>query len=1110
MLHIIEGPAGSGKTTKAYELLLEGADRNRDKTYILVIPEQSSISAQKDIIDKSPHNGILNIDILSFNRLAHRIFESAGGEACELIDDSGKNLIIRYIADDIIDDLSVIKGELKKSGYVAGIRSVISEFMQYGITPEDIPQMVQLTASVSPYLSRKLKDVALIYRKFKEYMGSDFMTREELLVKASAEAKNAAFLKDSILIFDSFTGFTPVQYMFMETLLTRCEEIYVCLTRSDKDGGNSGSRGNLFSLGDTSKERLEAIAERNGGIDVIWLGDDKRHKKTSDISRLGAHIFSLGNEGKSLRDGSVRFGKPEDPYAETARALRGIADLVRDRGYHYRDCGILMGDTALYADIVRSEAANLSIPVYVDQTRHIALNPFTELIRSVIILLKENFSYPSVFHLLRTGLTDIKTSDIDLTENYILATGIKGASAYDRPFKTKAYRGVTEEAAKAAERVRSELYELLQPVRKAAPDKNSILICEMIEALKEVCVHLRAEEKLSDYVAYFKENGDPEREIEYSQIYEILSSQFDNMNSLIGSRRVTIQEFSELYEDALSEIRVGVIPPKSDVVMAGDLTRSRFSHLKALFFIGMTEGAIPAAGSKGGLISDNDRRVLQSLGVEVAPAAAENAEKEKFYFYMNLMKPEELVSFSYPLTSLDGGANRESYFMKEAERCLGLKEAGEENTDRKRYYTGNDLLGIFAGNIEHADKEAAVILKALEELRKEQDDTASRLTDALLRKEDTEGKLTEDAGSILFGGSFIESPTELERFAACPYGHFLGYGLRLRERQSFEFDMRDIGTLLHRVLELFSRRLAAESLTFRTVGDEKTSVLLDAAIKDAIENNSRERIPDLIASGARYAHMVERLKSYAVRSVDTLRFQSGRGVFDSIYFERKFSHAGLKGTIDRCDEAVTPSGIFIDVIDYKTGNKSFDPDRIYHGLDIQLPLYMNAAMKLRSESSGGAVIRPAGLFYYHVDDPVVEGGRESTGEEITESVRKELKLRGVVNSDMEALKAFDRELTSGSRSIVIPAALKKDGLPDSKSQIYTEEQLMGLMDHTVKLTGDIRKQITGGNVSRSPYLLDGRTGCDHCAYKEICDGGRRRKLQKHDFPEAWTAGKEEG
>ncbi len=1114
MLHIIEGPAGSGKTTKAYELLLDQAAKHKDKTYILVIPEQSSISAQKDIIDMSPHSGILNIDILSFNRLAHRIFAAAGGEACELIDDSGKNLIIRHIADDIIEDLSVIKGELKKSGYVAEIRSVISEFMQYGISPEDIPDIAENAASVSPYLSRKLKDVANIYKKFKEYMGNDFMTREELLVKASAEMKNASFLKDSTLFFDSFTGFTPVQYMFIQALLARCDDIFVCLTRSDSDGGNMGGRGTLFSLGDTTKQRLEAIAERHGGIHEIKLEKDVRHKITSDIHKAGDRIFNITGSETASHDGSVSFSVSDDPYTEVRLALKNIADLVRDNGYHYRDCGILMGDTALYADIVRSESARYKIPVYVDQTRHIGLNPFTELIRAVISVLKEDYSYTSVFHLLRTGLTDIKTDDIDIAENYILATGIKGSSAYDKPFSA-VFRGASNEEKDTAERVRIGLCELLKPVREAAKNKGSLMIKDMIEAIRELCGLLRIEEKLAEYTVQFKENDDPEREIEYSQIYDILNRQFENMDSLIGDQKVSIQEFSELYEDALSEIRVGVIPPKADVVMAGDLTRSRFSHLKALFFIGMTEGAIPASGSKGGLISDNDRRVLQSLGIEVAPTAAENAEKEKFYFYMNLMKPEQLVSFSYPMNSLEGAANRESYFMKEARRCLNVtvfpgnktgqndeKESGSDLTSR-RFYSEADLMGFFSENLADVHKDAALSLEVMEKLS-DTEKSIAKLTNALIRRDETEEKLTEEAGKILFGTSFIESPTELERFAACPYGHFLGYGLNLQERRGFEFEMRDIGTLLHKVLELFSGKLARESLTYKNVGDDMALRLLDIALKEAAETDSLARITSIISSGTRYAHALERLRGYAARSIDTLRFQAKKGAFENVYFEKRFEHAGLKGTIDRCDEAVTPSGIFVDVIDYKTGNKVFDPDRIFYGLDIQLPLYMNAALKMRSDSAKGSAVHPAGLFYYHVDDPVIEGGPGSTEEEITEAVRKELRLRGVVNSDIEAVKAFDRDIKDRGKSIVIPAGYKKDGTPEASAKLYTEDELSGLMDHTLKLTDDLKKQITGGIVSKSPYMLNGSTGCDYCAYKEICDGGRLRKLVGHSFPETWT------
>ncbi len=1095
MLHVIEGAAGSGKTTKAYELLIREAGEHRDRNYILVIPEQASISAQKDIIDMSPSNGILNIDILSFNRLAHRIFEATGGEASELIDDSGKNLIIRHIADTVDDELTVLRGELRKSGYVAEIRSVISEFMQYGISYEDIPAIAESAESVSPYLSRKLRDVALLYKHFKDYMGSGFMTREELLIKASAEAHNASFLRDSTLIFDSFTGFTPVQYTFIEALLTQCRDIYICITRS------KGERGNLFSLGDSTCERLESMAEHHGGLETTECGKDRVHKKTSDIAKLGAGIFEPKPAEDVQGDGTVSFFRTDDAYAEIHEVLRRIAYLVREKGYHYRECGILMGDTALYADIVRSGAAGLGIPVYVDQTRHIRLNPFTELIRAALLVIRENYSYSAVFHLLRSGLTDIKTDDIDMAENYILATGIRGKSAYGREFST-VFRGISDDDRRTAEEVRKGIDHILDPINRLTDGKDRVRVSGLIKAVREICDSLKAKEKLEEYVEHFEAAGDPERAMEYSQIYDILNSQFDNMDSLIGDQEVSIAEFAKLYEDALSEIRVGIIPPKSDVVMAGDLTRSRFSHIRALFFVGMTEGAIPASGSRGGLISDNDRQILKKLGIEVAPAAAEKAEKEKFYFYMNIMKPGELVCFSYPEETLDGAVNRESYFVKEARRCLGVRETEKIPDSRKTVYSADELLSSFAESLEKDEEWAAVLYHALES-RKENTDVIKRLTGSLISREETEERLEEKAGELLFGSYHIESPTELERFASCPYEHFLGYGLRLHERRGFEFEMRDIGTLLHRVLELFSRRLAENRLTFRSVSDDAAGMILEASLKDAAEDTASGRIASLISSGARYRYAYERLKKYAERSIDTLRFQAGRGAFDSIYFEKRFRYGGLTGTIDRSDEAVTQSGVFIDVIDYKTGNKSFDPDRIYHGLDIQLPVYLNAALEMRRETGGGTV-RPAGLFYYHVDDPVVEGSRETGDEELKAAIRKELKLRGVVNADMDAVRAFDRDLAEGGRSMIIPVGFKKDGTPGAGAGLYTEEELNGLMRHTMELAGRLREDIIGGDVSRHPYSLDGRTGCDYCAYKEICDGGRKRMLKKHDFPEAWA------
>lgn len=1092
MIHVIKGTAGSGKTTTAYDLLLKKAREHAGRNHILVVPEQSSIEAQRDIIDMSPGHGIINIDILSFNRLAYRIFSSCGGEECDLIDDSGKNLIIRYIADEVSDDLRVLKGELRKKGYITEVRSVISEFMQYGIKPEDIDRIAEASDSRSRYLTAKLMDIKLLYERFVRYMGERFMTREEILVRASAMAGEASFLKDSTLIFDQFTGFTPVQYTFIEALSGICADIYVTVMLPEND------KRSLFELGRKTVSHLEDIAEKRGGLDIIGLGDDMRHEHTSSLYILGRNIFNTSLTGKSDGDGCVTFCMAEDPYSEVRDVMRKICDLVRNRGFRYKDCGIIMGDPSLYSEVISDMASRYDLPVYVDSTRRIGLNPFTELIRAVILILKEDHSYDSLMHLLRTGFTGIDREDIDLAENYILKLGIKGRRAYEKSF-TESFKGVDPKEVEACERIRIRLNEILEPVLKL---KNSSTVSDMTDGLLKICETLEIRQKLDDHAVMFEKQGMIEKSMEYSRVYDILMGQFENMKGLIGDQTVSVKEYLELYEDALYEVRVGVIPPLSDVVMAGDMTRSRFSHVRALFFVGMNEGTVPRPSAGAGLISDKDRELIMETGVEIAPTAAQSADTERFYFYMNLMTGSERVCFSYPVTSLDGSIQRESYFMKEARRVLGVKESGKGG-DFDTVLSQDEMLTRFATSLREDEVRAALYLKSLMKSEGDKKEKASldHITRRLRIRDEYTERLDSEASGRLFGQGFIDSPTELERFAACPYEHFLQYGLRLTERRVFEFEMRDVGIMLHKVLELYQRKLFMKSLSFGDVSDEVSQRILEEAVNDSVD----AKYEMLFGSSARYAHMRDRLIRYAARSVKTLRFQAGAGDFRSVFAEKRFESYGLKGTIDRCDEMGLGDEVFVDVIDYKTGNKEFDPDRIYYGLDIQLPIYLKAAMELRS-SYDGKRVRPAGLFYYHVDDPMIDGNRDSKSEYIEEQIHKQLKLRGIVNSDKRIIEAYDRTISETGRSMVVPVGYTRDGNFLKGSGVYTEGEIESLIDHTVKTSRDLREQILKGEASRTPYLLGKESGCDHCAYRTICDGGKKRVLKKHAFPEAWTMG----
>ena len=60
------------------------------KNFIVLVPEQFTMQTQKDLVSMHPRHGIMNIDVLSFARLAYRVFEETGTKQMQVLDDEGK------------------------------------------------------------------------------------------------------------------------------------------------------------------------------------------------------------------------------------------------------------------------------------------------------------------------------------------------------------------------------------------------------------------------------------------------------------------------------------------------------------------------------------------------------------------------------------------------------------------------------------------------------------------------------------------------------------------------------------------------------------------------------------------------------------------------------------------------------------------------------------------------------------------------------------------------------------------------------------------------------------------------------------------------------------
>ena len=233
-LRFVTGPSGSGKSKYVFEQAIRIAGDNLNTRVFIIVPDQFTMQTQADLVNMSPGKGIMNIEVLSFQRLAYRIFGETGGGRIPVMDDTGKNLILRTCAKAVEQDIPYLAGKLNKPGFIHEIKSAVSEFMQYGVDVEDVAELANYaSASNRKTLARKLNDLGVIYSHFLEYIDGKYITTEGLMDVLAGEIYKSELMSDSVVIFDGFTGFTPIQNKVILALLKCCETVVITLCLED-------------------------------------------------------------------------------------------------------------------------------------------------------------------------------------------------------------------------------------------------------------------------------------------------------------------------------------------------------------------------------------------------------------------------------------------------------------------------------------------------------------------------------------------------------------------------------------------------------------------------------------------------------------------------------------------------------------------------------------------------------------------------------------------------------------------------------------------------------------------------------------------------------------
>ena len=1096
------GASGSGKSRQIYNEIIQASIKEPERNFYLIVPEQYTMEAQRELVTMHPAGGMMNIDAIGMNRLAYRVFDELGISTGQVLEDFGKSMLIKKILCEQQDTLHVYGSYYDKLGFVDEMKSMMSEIFQYNIKQDTIDEIMEQIPEDS-VVAGKMQDIRHIYEEFEAIAGERYIVAEQLVELLTRHVGQSKLVCGSSLYFDGFTGFTPVQLELVEKLMTCADDLTFSFTLDDRDQKYEHIKDyELFYLTKTTIKKLtEAAAAAGVEIEspVVLPGTiNYRLGENRELFFLERNLFRSPYQKWKQPLERIHLTATGDAQDEIVFVASTIRRLVREKGYRYKDIAIVAGDLEQASHIYERVMNEYEIPVFIDANACLKANPCAETIRSVLAVLADDFSYDSVFRFLKAGMTDLSFEDIELLENYALKRGVRGYSRWNR--------AVSENYEKTSpvniEEIRQAFMKMFGDIRKVFADKKAVTK-DYVEALYDFLLQIHMYEKLEARKNELYEENRINEGDAYGQIFEKTVRLFDKIAELLGDTKMSVKEFYEIVDTGLSDIEVGVVPPTVDRVLIGDITRSRLNHIKVLFFTSVNDGIVPKAPKKGRILSDRDRDILSDCGLELAPSDKQNSYIEQFYIYTILTKPSDHLYISYHKLSASLESMRPSYLLGRISNIFPSLQAEEYDAASCMPDTVNRSLRRILRAEDSEDAESRILTRILTEKG-----FAGELTAIYKGRtyRNVAEQLPPETIALLYGRYLHASVSKLELYARCGFAYFLKYGLRLKEREMYQVDVRNVGVILHSVMEgLFKQVRDTRNNDWENFPEDERMLMVTELVNRAAE----ESAGDFFEDNARNAYMLQMIERMAQTSAGMLQKHIRLGSMKPGMLEKTFDSAkdevgsylfelpnqiqmSINGKIDRVDVEEEDGTVYIKVIDYKSSTRKLSLEEVLNGEQLQLVTYSAIAYEIEKMIYPDKNIQIAGLLYYSFDDPVIEieSSEIDTGTEQPEFSDQEkldaermekMKLQGFVNESPAVIQKMDQTCNQS-----LPVKLDKNGDIKKSENVVSADQIRTIMELTRENIEELGSQIAEGKIAIEPYKNKSNTGGDYCEFKNIC------------------------
>ena len=1054
-LKVIYGMAKTGKTTECFNIIDNIINSSTSKV-LYIVPEQYSLQTERNVSAKFSKRAMDRVEVLSFERLAGRVFSMVGPVICDYLDDNAKIMLVEKSIIKCSGKLAYFNKSSETTGFASVVYDAIKTFKKNCITVGMLRDLAENTEQIS--LKYKLRDLVLLYEEYNKFFNLPYADTDDNLTLLAEKIEKFNLFEDTYIIFDNFMSFTKQQLKVIEVLLKKSLGVIVTLTADDLEYKNKFQ---LFYKAKLTAKALFELAYDNNVEVMPNQFMSKCYLENDELGFLQNNYFASSRKTYDEKTKNLVVCKSGSYNDEIEQIAAEISRLVREENYRYKDIALLTRSADIYYPIVKDVFERYGIFYNITEPSFTYNNFMYTALMSVFDIMQSNYSFDSVFDFVRSPLCTLDDYDKFLLENYVIEVG-NTPKLWTSDDEVSFQGGFSDYDFK---RVKSALYFVRECINAfSSKFKGRKKVQDITEAYADFLEYIKAENTVKMLVSEHRTNGDMQSANEISAVYNRVVASINQMTLYFGDTSITFEKFCRILKAGLLDTELDSIPSGVDDVQVTAIDRFQASTAKVVFVAGVTDGVLPCGYINEGILKDSE---LRELGIE--EDVMQKHCDENYVIYRMFCSASEKLYLSYPMADNEGNSVSPSSVLAEIGRIFtNVKQLQNVYLKLNSLEEVEGVTPTFNKVIQN--KENGFWSVVAELYKNNKPELYDIITNASKYRNQPK-MLFSDVAKKLYGEKINSSISRVECYNRCAFAYFIRYGLNVEERREFHIDPSDYGSFAHEIIEKFS--LFADEYGW----DKITEELCFEKASEITYSVLKENLSEFYTGSERYTYLFNKI----VNTMKTVLWNISQFYQESEYvslgYEISFADDGefepinitlsdgtevkLRGKIDRADVMRTENGDFVSIVDYKSGAKEIEFEKILCGIQIQLPVYIDAVC--RSMSGKGSKTIPAAMLYYHINDPIISGDESMDDEEIAKQIKAKLKMKGIIHEDGGISGAY---------------AVKKDA---------TSSQIEKLCKTAYRQVKNALEKLVSGNISINPVATTNSSACAYCPYGNICN-----------------------